>query len=139
MTDPTADDISRQNREPTKRDFIYILTGTMAIGGAAAVAWPLIDQMEPAADVLALGSPLTVNLSKITPGQQIVVLWRKNPMFVVHRTPANLVELRKPNVLGLLRDPDSDSMQQPPYAKNWSRSIQPEYLVLVGVCTHLVH
>ena len=84
-------------REPTKRDFIYILTGTMAIGGAAAVAWPLIDQMETAADVLAWGSPLTVNLSKITRGQQIVVLWRKNPMFVVHRTPANLVELRKPS------------------------------------------
>ena len=123
--------------ERTKRDFIHILTGAMAVGGVSAVAWPLIDQMEPAADVLALGSPLTVDLSKIAPGQQIVVLWRKNPMFVVHRTPANLMELRKPAALAFLRDPDSNSMQQPAYTKNWARSIKPEYLVLVGVCTHL--
>ena len=123
--------------EPTKRDFIFILTGAMAIGGVAAVAWPLIDQMNPAADALAQGSPVTVDLSKLTSGQQIVVLWRKTPMFIVHRTPANLAELKKPSALDLVRDPNSETKQQPPYAKNWSRSIKPEYLVLVGVCTHL--
>jgi ubiquinol-cytochrome c reductase iron-sulfur subunit len=64
-------------------------------------------------------------------------LWRKNPMFIVHRTAAILAELKNPDALALVRDPDSDSTQQPPYAKNWSRSIKPEYLVLVGVCTHL--
>jgi ubiquinol-cytochrome c reductase iron-sulfur subunit len=123
--------------EPTKRDFIYVLAGAVAAGGVAAVAWPLIAQMDPSSDVLSQGSPVTVDLTKIAPGQQIVVLWRKNPMFVVHRTPAILAELTKPSTLALLRDPNSEVVQQPPYAKNWSRSIRPEYLVLVGVCTHL--
>jgi ubiquinol-cytochrome c reductase iron-sulfur subunit len=132
-----SDDISGQATAPRRRDFIFLMAGAMAAGGAAAVAWPLIDQMEPAANVLAEGSPVTVDLSKIAPGQQIEVLWRKNPMFVVRRTPAMLDELRKPQVLDMLRDPHSDSRQQPPYATNWSRSIKPEYLVLVGVCTHL--
>jgi ubiquinol-cytochrome c reductase iron-sulfur subunit len=133
----TAIQAATANSEPTKRDFIFILTATATVGGAAAFAWPMVDQMNPSADALALGSPLTVDLSKIAPGQQIVLLWRKNPMFVVRRTPANLAELRNPAALGLLRDPNSDSRQQPPYARNWSRSIRPEYLVLVGVCTHL--
>jgi len=109
----------------------------MAVGGAAAVAWPLIDQLNPSADTVAEGSPLIVDLSKIDPGQQIILIWRKNPMFIVHRTPANLTTLGNPGDLALLRDPDSDSRQQPAYAKNWSRSIKPEYLVLIGVCTHL--
>lgn len=135
MTIPIPPDIA--TAEPTKRDFIYIVTGAMAVGGLAAVAWPLIDQMNPASDTMALGSPMTVDLSKVEPGQQIVVLWRKSPMFIVHRTPTILAELRNPSALDLLRDPNSDTPQQPPYAKNWSRSIKPEYLVLVGVCTHL--
>jgi ubiquinol-cytochrome c reductase iron-sulfur subunit len=129
--------ISDEPAGGTKRDFIFVMGGAMTVGGVAAAAWPLIDQMNPSADTLAQGSPITVDLSKLSPGQQIVVLWRKNPMFVVRRTPANLQELRNPAALALLRDPDSESAQQPPYAKNWSRSINPEYLVLVGVCTHL--
>ena len=137
LTHTTTPDDPARGIEPTKRDFIFIMTGAIAIGGAATVAWPLVDQMEPSSDALALGSPVTVDLSKVAPGQQIVLLWRKNPMFIVRRTPANLAELRKQSTLDLLRDPNSDSMQQPPYAKNWSRSIRPEYLLLVGVCTHL--
>jgi ubiquinol-cytochrome c reductase iron-sulfur subunit len=121
----------------TRRDFINILAVAMAAGGAAAVAWPLIDQLNPAADTIAEGSPVTVDLTKIEPGQQIILIWRKNPMFIVRRTPANLAQLRKPSDLALLRDPNSDARQQPAYAKNWSRSIKPEYLVLIGVCTHL--
>jgi ubiquinol-cytochrome c reductase iron-sulfur subunit len=120
-----------------RRDFILIMAGAMAVGGAAAVAWPLIDQMNPAANVLAAGSPVTVDLSKLSPGQQVVVLWRSNPMFVVRRTPAMLERIKTPAVLDMLRDPDSEHLQQPPYAKNWARSIKPEYLVLVAVCTHL--
>lgn len=133
MTDAAANPVADRDR----RDFIFILTGAAAIGGAAAVAWPLIDQMEPAADVLAAGSPITVDISKLAPGQQIVVLWRKNPMFVVRRTPQALAALARPDLLDRLRDPQSEARQQPPYARNWSRSIKPEYLVLVGVCTHL--
>jgi ubiquinol-cytochrome c reductase iron-sulfur subunit len=124
-------------QEPTRRDFINILTGTAAIGGTAAFAWPFIDQLNPAANALAQGLPVAVDLTKVQPGQQITVLWRKMPIFIVHRTPALLAELTKPSDLGLLRDPDSKARQQPAYAKNWCRSIRPEFLVLVGVCTHL--
>ncbi len=120
-----------------RRDFLYIATGAVAAVGTAAAAWPLIDQMNPAADVLAAGGPLTVDLSSLAPGQQIVVMWRSKPVFVVHRTPENLKELKDPTLLARLRDPNSENMQQPSYAKNWSRSLKPEYLVLVGICTHL--
>jgi ubiquinol-cytochrome c reductase iron-sulfur subunit len=131
-TDPV-----HETTDPSRRDFIHIAAIAAAVGGVAAVAWPLIDQMNPSADILAEGSPITVDLSKVEPGQQIVVLWRKNPMFIVHRTPAILAELTKQSTLDLLSDPNSDHMQQPTYAKNWSRSIKPEFLVLIGVCTHL--
>ncbi|MGH7023547.1 MAG: ubiquinol-cytochrome c reductase iron-sulfur subunit [Caulobacteraceae bacterium] len=123
--------------EPTRRDFINVLAVTSTIGAAAAVTWPLVDQLNPAADVLAAGSPISVDLTKIAPGQQIVKLWRSYPIFIVHRTPAALAELTKPSTLNMLRDPHSDAHQQPSYAKNWSRSIRPEYLVLIGICTHL--
>ncbi|HEV2362809.1 MAG TPA: ubiquinol-cytochrome c reductase iron-sulfur subunit [Caulobacteraceae bacterium] len=122
---------------PSRRDFIYIVTGAMAAGGAVAAAWPLIDQLAPAADAIAGGLPVKVDISKIEPGAQITVIWRKSPIFVVRRTPAMLAQIRKPSDLKMLRDPDSTSKQQPAYAQNWSRSIDPEYLVLVGVCTHL--
>ncbi len=92
----------------TRRDFIHILTGAMAAGGAAAVAWPFIDQWNPASNTLAAGSPVKVDISKIQPGAQITVLWRQNPMFIVRRTPAMLEQLTKPNVLDMLRDPDFD-------------------------------
>jgi ubiquinol-cytochrome c reductase iron-sulfur subunit len=65
------------------------------------------------------------------------VLWASRPVFIVHRTQAALQELANPKLLAQLRDPDSDAWQQPEYAKNWHHSIKPEFLVLVGVCTHL--
>jgi ubiquinol-cytochrome c reductase iron-sulfur subunit len=120
-----------------RRDFLYIATGTMASVGALMVAWPFIDQMNPGSDVLAAGSPLAIDLSSVAPGQQITVMWRSMPIFIVHRTPAILTGLKQPSLLDRLRDPHSQQMQQPPYAANWCRSIQPDYLVLVGICTHL--
>jgi ubiquinol-cytochrome c reductase iron-sulfur subunit len=123
--------------EATRRDFIYVFAGAFAAVGAAAAIWPLIDQMEPSADVLAAGSPLTVDLSKVEPGQQITVMWRGRPMFIVNRTPPILDALKAPAFLSRLRDPDSQQNQQPGYAQNWSRSIKPEFLIIVGICTHL--
>ena len=123
--------------EVTRRDFIYVATGAFAAVGAAFAVWPLIDQMNPSADVLAAGSPVTIDLTAISPGQQIVVLWRGKPMFIVHRTPEALKELKEPSLLAQLKDPDCHAFQQPDYAKNWARSIKPEFLVLVGICTHL--
>ena len=126
-----------QAPEVKRRDFLFIATGVMAGVGTALAAWPIVDQMNPSADVLAAGGPLTVDLSSVAPGQQVTVMWRSRPIFIVHRTPANLKELKDPKLLARLRDPDSENMQQPSYAKNWSRSLTPDYLVLVGICTHL--
>jgi ubiquinol-cytochrome c reductase iron-sulfur subunit len=123
--------------EVKRRDFLYIATSAVLGVGAVLSTWPFIDQMEPAADVLAAGGPLTVDLTHVAPGQQIVVRWRSKPIFIVNRTPAALRELKQPSLLSRLRDPNSQEDQQPAYADNWSRSIKPEYLVLVGICTHL--
>ena len=120
-----------------RRDFLYVATGAVLATGTVLAAWPFIDQMEPSSAILAAGGPITVDISTMEPGQQILVKWRQKPIFIVRRTPALIKELRNPKALSLLRDPNSEEMQQPPYAKNWSRSINPEYLVAVGVCTHL--
>lgn len=120
-----------------RRDFLYIATGTMATVGGLAAFWPFIDQMEPGTDVLSAGAPISVDLSSVQPGQQIVVVWRSRPIFIVRRTPAILTELKASSLLEQLRDPQSQEPQQPPYATNWSRSLSPEYLIVVGICTHL--
>ena len=121
----------------TRRDFLQIAATAVTAIGAAIAAWPLIDSMNASKDTLAAGAPLDVDLSHLQPGQQIVVLWRSRPIFVVNRTPQELSSLQDPKTLNLLRDPESEAEQQPDYAKNWHRSIKPEYLVLVGICTHL--
>jgi ubiquinol-cytochrome c reductase iron-sulfur subunit len=123
--------------EPSRRDFLYIATGTAGAVGAAAVLVPLIAQMNPDASTLAAGGPVDLDISKIEPGQQVVIRWRERPIFVFHRTPETVKELQDPKLTSLLSDPDSEQIQQGPYAKNWHRSIKPEYGVLVGICTHL--
>ena len=120
-----------------RRDFLYIATGAVAGAGTLLAAWPFINQMEPDAATIAAGGPITVDLSSLQAGQQIVVQWQTRPIFIVRRTPAILNELKAKSLLAMLRDPDSEQLQQPPYAANWSRSINPEYLVVVGICTHL--
>ena len=80
--------------EIKRRDFLYIATGAMATVGGLAALWPFIDQMEPGADVLSAGAPISVDLSSVQPGQQIVVVWRSRPIFIVRRTSAVLEELK---------------------------------------------
>jgi ubiquinol-cytochrome c reductase iron-sulfur subunit len=121
----------------TRRDFLYIATASFAAVGAAAVLWPMIDQMEPDAGALASGGPVDVDVSKIGPGQQVTVRWRGKPVFIIDRPEAALQTLKSPELIARLSDPDSEVDQQPPYAKNWSRSVNPRYAVMVGVCTHL--
>jgi ubiquinol-cytochrome c reductase iron-sulfur subunit len=121
----------------TRRDFLSIAATAIAGVGAACAVWPLISSMNPAQDTLAAGAPIEVDISKIQPGQQIIVLWRSRPIFIVHRTPAQIDQLKADADAPLLRDPDSNTLQQPPYAKNVYRSAKPELLVLVGICTHL--
>lgn len=121
----------------TRRDFLQIAATALTGIGAAVAVWPLIDSMNAAKDTIAAGAPLEVDLSPVAPGQQIIVLWRSRPIFVVNRTAPELKKLQEPQAAGRLKDPDSDADQQPDYAKNWHRSIKPEYLILVGICTHL--
>ncbi len=132
----TAEDTPLE-RDVTRRDFLYIATGAVAAVGAALVVWPFIDQMEPSSEVLASGAPITVDISSLRPGQQVVVQWRSHPIFIVRRTQKILDGLKQPSLLARLSDPDSQQRQQPRYAQNWSRAIKPEFLVLVGICTHL--
>lgn len=131
MTDSTS------SPQATRRDFLYIATAAVASVGAAAAVVPLISQMEPDRSTIAAGAPISVDISQVSPGQQIQVFWRSRPIFIVNRTPAALKTLQDPKLLGRLSDPGSDELQQPPYARNWHRSVKPEYAVLVGICTHL--
>ena len=123
--------------EPTRRDFLYIATAAAAAVGAAATLVPLIDQMNPDASTIAAGGPIDVDLSPVGAGQQIVVQWRSHPVLIVNRPPQVLQMLQEPALLAQLADPGSEELQQPPYAVNWHRSINPQYAVLVGICTHL--
>ena len=109
----------------SRRDFIVVATYAMGAVGAGAFAWPLIDQMNPAADTLALAS-IEVDVSKIDEGQSITLKWRGKPVFIRHRT-ADEISRADEVQLSELRDPQTDA----------DRAEKPEFLVLLGVCTHL--
>ncbi|HLH87096.1 MAG TPA: ubiquinol-cytochrome c reductase iron-sulfur subunit [Xanthobacteraceae bacterium] len=130
-----ADEAAAPDRN--RRDFLYIATAAVGTIGALATLVPLIGQMEPDASTLAAGGPVELDISKVAPGQQVLIRWRARPIFVFHRTPQILDMMRDQKLLSLLADPDSRELQQPPYATNWHRSIKPEFAVLVGICTHL--
>jgi ubiquinol-cytochrome c reductase iron-sulfur subunit len=132
-----ANEVETAREGEPRRDFLLLVAG--ALGGVATVAAlvPLVDSLNPAADVIAAGAPIDVDLSQMQPGEQRIVAWRGRPVFVVRRTAAQLKTLQQPVDLRLLSDPNSTAVQQPPYAQNWHRSINPEFLVAVGICTHL--
>jgi len=109
----------------TRRDFLYLATASVAAFGVAALVWPLIDQMNPSADVLAL-SATEIDISKVEVAQRIKVMWRGHPVFVAHRTPEEIKEAESVNVAEL-RDPQTDAQRV--QNKDW--------LIVVGVCTHL--
>ncbi|AHC73600.1 ubiquinol-cytochrome c reductase, iron-sulfur subunit [Candidatus Endolissoclinum faulkneri L5] len=113
------------NKNTSRRDFLITTTNAFGIVGVACFAWPFIDQMNPAADMLALAK-VDCDLSKITAGQSATLIWRGKPIFVRHRTAQ---EIEKANLVKLadLPDPEDDS----------SRAQRPEYLIVVGICTHL--
>jgi ubiquinol-cytochrome c reductase iron-sulfur subunit len=123
--------------EPTRRDFLYIATGAVAGVGVALAAWPFIDQMNPSSAVLALAS-IEVDLSPIAVGQAVTFKWRGHPLFVRRRTPKEITEARAVAISDL-PDPDARNANLPDGtpATDENREIKPEWLVLVGVCTHL--
>ncbi len=118
-----------------KRKFLLATTATVAAAGAVAAAAPFVISMLPSARAEAAGRPITVKIGAMKPGDQLTVMWRGRPVWIIRRSPEALASL--PKVDPLLRDPNSKEPQQPPYAQNEYRSRKPEFLVLVGICTHL--
>jgi ubiquinol-cytochrome c reductase iron-sulfur subunit len=123
----TAAAADHGDEDPSRRDFINIAVVAAAAGGAAAVAWPLIDQMNPSSDTLALSS-IEFDLSKVQLGQQVEVKWRSKPVFVRYRTPQEIAAAVADDHAPM-RDPATDASRHKPG--------KPQWLVLIGVCTHL--
>ena len=119
--------VALPHEEPTRRDFIHIAAVTAAGGGALALAWPLIDQMNPSGDTLAMAS-IEYDYSKVVPGQQAVIKWRGKPVFVRHRTAKEIASAKADDHTEM-RDPATDASRVKPGKEEW--------LILVGVCTHL--
>ena len=111
--------------QQTRRDFLYLSTAAMGAVGAGAAVWPFVDSMNPAKDTLAVAET-EVNIAAVERGQAITVVWRGKPVFIRHRTEAEIEQARSVE-LSKLRDKQTDE----------ERVVKPEWLVMVGVCTHL--
>ena len=119
----------------SRRRFLAASTAAVAGAGAVGVAVPFLGSWKPSAKAKAAGAPVKQDLGKLQPGEMITVEWRGKPVYIVRRTKEILDNILKQN--DAVRDPDSESSKQPEYAKNQLRSSKEEYLILVGLCTHL--
>ena len=108
------------------------LTGTV---GAVFAAAPFLASWKPNARAKALGAPIEIDISKLEPGAMLKVEWRGKPVWIVRRTPEMLQQLAR--ATPFLLDPGSEASLQPAFAKNVARALKPEFLVVLGVCTHL--
>ena len=120
-----ADSTGGDAHDPSRRDFLYVAAAGLGVVRTAGFVWPLVDQMNPSQDVLALSS-IEVDISSIEVGQSITVSWRGKPVFIRHRTEE---EIAKAKAVAMTDLPDPESDQ--------ARAEKPEWLILVGVCTHL--
>lgn len=118
--------------EPTRRDFLYVATGAFAAVGVAAAVWPLIDQMNPDASVLALAD-IEVDISNIPVGQEITLKWRGKPVFVRHRSEDEIKAAESVDIAEL-RDPQTDDQR---LVTGPGGELERQWLVLIGICTHL--
>lgn len=129
--------MSDEGINKTRRNFLIGATSVVGSVGVAGVAVPFIGSWNPSAKALAAGAPIKVDVSRLEPGDMLgpIPAWRDKPVFIVKRTDAMVAALGKTSAR--LADPDSIQAQQPDYARNEGRSIRPDLLVLVGICTHL--
>jgi len=125
---------SEKNVDCGRRNLVI---ASAAVGGVATVATavPFLASMSPSERAKAAGAPVEADISKLAPGEMMRVEWRGKPVWIIHRTKEMLESLEK--VAGKVSDAVSRRPQQPEYARNPYRSIKPEYLVVVGICTHL--
>jgi ubiquinol-cytochrome c reductase iron-sulfur subunit len=119
----------------SRRHFLGVATAVTGGAGAVFAAVPFLASWQPSARAQALGAPVEVDVGKLEEGGLLKVEWRGKPVWILRRTQQMLDAAR--SVEGELRDPDSEQPQQPDYARNEFRSINPEYLIVVGSCTHL--
>lgn len=114
-----------------------LIAATAVTGGAlgVAAAVPFVASLTPSERAKAAGAPVEADIGKLEPGQMMTVEWRGKPVWILRRTKEMLASLKKTNPL--VSDAKSEKKQQPEYATNEHRSIKPEYLVMVGICTHL--
>ncbi len=115
----------------------FLTSATIGVGavGAVLAAVPFVASWEPSERARALGVPTELDLSKVDPGQMVIVLWRKQPIYVVRRTPEMVSSLNGHD--DRLKDPESKNSEQPAYCQNTQRSRKADILVLIGICTHL--
>jgi len=118
-----------------RRHFLTVATIATGAVGAAFAAVPFLASWKPSARAKAMGAPVEVDIGKLDAGGMVKVEWRGKAIFIVHRSPQMLAQLE--GIDGELRDPGSEESDQPEFARNPERALKPEYLVLVGVCTHL--
>ncbi|MDX1541440.1 MAG: ubiquinol-cytochrome c reductase iron-sulfur subunit [Geminicoccaceae bacterium] len=121
----TSNPPAEHTADGDRRDFLYLVAGATTAIGAGALIWPLVDSMNPSASVLALAS-INVDLSGVEPGQRITAKWRGKPVFIWNRTEESVEQARTVD-LSELPDPAPDE----------ERVLEPQWLVVIGVCTHL--
>jgi ubiquinol-cytochrome c reductase iron-sulfur subunit len=119
----------------SKRRFLVAATSVVGGIGSAAVAVPFIVSMTPSARARAAGAPIEVDIARLEPGMMVTVEWRGQPVWIIHRTAEMLANITKQNER--VADPESTQPLQPSYVGKETRSIKPEYVVLVGICSHL--
>ena len=122
--------------DKSRREFLTGTTALLGGLGASVAAIPFLSSFQPSARAKAIGAPVEADISSLEPGQRIIVKWRGKPVWIVRRTEQQVEQL---NVFesDLLQDPESAASEQPEFAQNAWRSENSEYLVLVGICTHL--
>jgi ubiquinol-cytochrome c reductase iron-sulfur subunit len=123
------------NTNVPRRRFLTLSTAVVGSVGAVGAAAPFVASWYPSAKAKASGAPAKIDVGKLEPGQMVVIEWRGKPVFVVRRTPDMVHSLEK--LTNQLRDPYSKRPQQPKYITGITRSIGPEFLIVVGICTHL--
>jgi len=128
--------MSNNEVNTSRRRFLAASTAAVGAAGAVGVAIPFLGSWQPSAKAKAAGAPVKVDMSKVRPGEMATEEWRGKPVFIIHRTTEQLENLAKLD--SALQDPASTDLdQQPSYIKGIERAIKPEFMVLVGICTHL--
>jgi len=128
--------MAEQGVDRRRRRFLTAATPVVGAVGCGFAVVPFVSSMQPSARARAAGAPVEVDISALVPGQQLTVEWRGKPVWIVRRTSESIQQL--PDRVDKLADPNSENPdQQPPYAANAVRAIKGEYLVVVGICTHL--